>query len=71
MDVPGMKKHVLKWERENGCAWNKNTCLSAADNGHLKVLKWARDNCCAWDEKICSAAAKSWHLKVLKWALYN
>lgn len=31
---------VLKWVRENGCPWDKDTCSDATGEGHLEVLKW-------------------------------
>ena len=57
MDVIGIVIHVLhaaggghlevlKWGRENGCPWDKDTCACAAIGGHLEVLKWLRENGC-------------------------
>jgi len=44
MVVLGMNGHleVVKWAREYGCNWSRDTCWKAASNGHLEVLKWAR-----------------------------
>ncbi|CAN0461067.1 unnamed protein product, partial [Hapterophycus canaliculatus] len=37
---------VLKWARENGCPWDRMTCVHAARGEHLEVLAWARANGC-------------------------
>jgi len=49
----------------------KDTCIIAADNGHLDVLKWARANGCPWDSFYCSSAERNGHLDVLTWAREN
>jgi len=61
---------VLKWARENGCDWDANTCLYAAQNGHLEVLKWARENRYEWDKEKCiQAAAKN--VELVNWIKDN
>src|SRR5271154_759384 len=62
---------VLKWARENNCAWDSVTCSSAALNGHLEVLQWAHQNGCEWGGWTCRNAAENAHLEVLKWARQN
>ncbi len=62
---------LLKWLREQGCPWNKNTCSYAAERGQLEVLKWAREHGCPWDEYTCHLAAREGHLELLKWAHEN
>jgi hypothetical protein len=58
----------LKWLRENGCPWNENTCINAAQIGNFKILKWARDNGCPWDEFTCPHGVSSdFHSIFLKW----
>ena len=32
---------TLRWLRDNGCPWDKETCLDAAREGHLGVFEWA------------------------------
>ena len=51
--------------------WDEDTCMSAAEHGHLEVLKWARSNGCPWNEKTCANAASGGHLEILKWAREN
>jgi len=59
---------VLKWARENGCPWDENTCLFAAEQGHLSVLKWAVSAGCRWDLKKCRQAAQAaFHHDVYSW----
>ena len=62
---------VLQYAHENGCPWDKYTCLNAAENGHLECLKYAHENGCPWDEGTCKTAAKYGHLKCLKYAHEN
>ena len=61
---------ILKWARENGCAWGTTvTCSNLAySEDHLEILKWARENGCPWDSDTCKNAAYKGHLEVLKWA---
>jgi hypothetical protein len=62
---------ILKWARQNECAWDEEVCLYAAKRGRFKVLKWLRENGCPWNEKVCSRAAENGHLGILKWAREN
>ena len=62
---------MLKYAHENGCPWDRYTCESAAEKGHLDVLKYAHENGCPWDERTCTAAAQFDHLDVLKYAREN
>ncbi len=32
---------ILKYAHENGCHWNKHTCVRAAGYGHLDYLRYA------------------------------
>jgi hypothetical protein len=48
---------VLKWERDNGCAWDSYTCAFAVGKGHLELFKWARQNGCPWDSDTFTWAA--------------
>jgi hypothetical protein len=59
---------VLQWARANSCDWNAETCLNAAESGHLNVLQWARMNGCEWNEKRCARFAEDKHYtKMLQW----
>ena len=60
--------NTLKWAREYGCEWDRDTCMAAAWNGHLDCLKYAREHGCVWDGDTCSAAAENGHLDCLKYA---
>ena len=82
MVVLGMKIHahhaaknghleVLKWARDNGCPWNKYTCVFAAQNGHLEILRWAHNNGCPWDKYTTYAAVSHGQMEILIWALNN
>lgn len=62
---------ILKWARENGCAWYIRTCAAAAKGGHLEVLKWLRENNCEWNCRTFTNAARNNHLDILKWAYAN
>jgi len=44
--VLGGHLRLLKWARENGYPWNKDTTTGAARRGHLEVLKWSTMNRC-------------------------
>jgi hypothetical protein len=37
---------VLTWARQNGCIWDAETTLAAADEGYLDVLEWTVGNGC-------------------------
>src|SRR5262245_50692313 len=37
---------VLKWLRENGCLWGKDTCSNDAKGGHLDELNLLRETGC-------------------------
>ena len=39
----------------NGCYWNEDVCIVAAQQGHLEVLKYAHENSCDWNEMTCAA----------------
>ena len=38
----------LKYTHENGCLWNKSTCMKAAEYGYIDCLKYAHDNGCKY-----------------------
>ena len=59
---------VLKYLHQNGCPWNEDACLEAAECGHFEILKYLLQNGCPWNEEACLEAAKrNGHLKVVKW----
>ena len=60
---------MLMWAREHDCPWDKQTCASAAEGGHLDVLMWAREHDCPWNQRTCMCAAESAPLEVLRWAM--
>jgi hypothetical protein len=41
----------LKYAHENGCPWDKLTCIYATKSGHLDCLKYAHENGCPGNEK--------------------
>jgi len=43
---------VLKWLREQGCPWDKYTCIQAAYYDHYQVVIWAKVNGCPTDEEV-------------------
>ena len=53
------------------CPWDADTCLIAAQKGHLECLKYAHENGCPWDEQTCAYAAQNGHLDCLKYAHEN
>ena len=65
---------MLQWARANGCHWDMypgQTCMGAAEGGHLAVLQWLRANGCDWNWVTCSQAAQGGHLELLQWARAN
>ena len=63
---------LLKHAHENRYPWDEETCLCAAENGHLGCLIYAHKNGCYWIvEFICIAAAHYGHLECLKYAHKN
>ena len=65
---------MLQWARANGCHWDMypgQTCMGAAEGGHLAVLQWLRANGCNWTAYTCEVAAMKGHLAVLQWARAN
>ena len=51
------KLDCLMYAHENGCPWDKYTCLYAAIDDHLECLKYAHENGCPWDKETCEIAA--------------
>jgi len=54
------------------CPWHQQTCIWAAQGGHVGVLKWLRqpekpEGQCPWDAIACWRAAKAGQLEVLQW----
>ena len=62
---------ALRFARNNGCPWDKITCVKAAEKGQLEILMWARKNGCQWNTDVCTLAAMNGHLDVLMWAHKN
>lgn len=59
---------VLEWLIDNGCLWDKRSCVVAARGGHLHILKWLKENGCPSDnERVSMAAAEGGHLEILEW----
>jgi len=54
---------------ENECIWDKETCSSAAENGHLDCLKYLHENGCPWSKETCLIAAKNGHFECLNYIL--
>jgi hypothetical protein len=61
----------LRYLREKGCKWDKNTCLVAATNGRIEYLKYLHENGCEWNEWTCTHAAYNGHLECLRYAHEN
>ena len=61
----------MKYAHENGCPWDADTCMEAAENGNLECLIYAHEHGCHWDEYTCYMAAKNGHLNCLKYAHEN
>ena len=46
----------IKYLHENGCKWDRWTCIGAAKNGHIECLIYAHENGCSWDKWTCTYA---------------
>ena len=62
---------LLKWTRENNCAWSADMCSLAAENGHLPALQYLHENGCPWNSNTCLYAALNGHLPALKYLHEN
>lgn len=62
---------VMKWLKDNGCPFNKETFSWAAYNGNLENMKWLHSNGCPWDPWTFASAAKKGILKNMKWLHRN
>jgi hypothetical protein len=62
---------VLRWLRERGCAWGKDTCIAAAENGNLCALEWLINAGCPVAEDFAAYAAKRGHMSVVLWRIAN
>jgi hypothetical protein len=49
----------------NGCPWDKETCMGAANNDHIKCLKYAYENGCPYEPKLKSTIVQK--ILILKW----
>lgn len=54
-----------------GIRWNENTCLAAAENGHVNILKYLYENGCKWDCRIIIDAILRDNIEILKYAVEN
>lgn len=46
--------------RNEGCPWDEDTAVCAAQGGHLEVLRWAVEEAgCPWDRQKCARIANS------------
>lgn len=59
---------LLKCAREEGCPWDKETCLLAAKGGFVEVLNYAYENGCPEHWYECEFAAEGGHREVLEWS---
>jgi hypothetical protein len=62
---------VLQYLKSMDFVADDDTCVIAAEYGHLDILQWVRTSStmnCAWDKRICENAAKNGHLHVLQYA---
>jgi hypothetical protein len=52
--------NALEWAWDQG--WygdGKESCMSAAINGHLHVLQWLREDGAAWDGHVISCVLRT------------
>jgi hypothetical protein len=59
----------LRYAHENGCSWDRGTCIEAACSDDIIYLQYAHENRCPWDEGTCVAAANAGKIKCLEYAL--
>ncbi len=73
MKIPALRRtnggylSTLQWARENGCPWDKNTCVHTACGGHMSTLQWALENKSKCPANICDWAGLHGRLQVLQW----
>ncbi len=59
---------ILIWGRLNGCDWNNDALMYAAQYGHLHIIKYISKYIHKKDADICARAALNGHLNILIWA---
>ena len=58
----------LKYAHENGCPWDKETCINAVEYDIVDCLTYAHKNGCVWDaEKIYEYAVETHSFNCLKY----
>ena len=62
---------LLKWTRENNCAWSADMCSLAAENGHFPALQYLHENGCPWNSETCFCAAYNERWDCLQYAVDN
>jgi hypothetical protein len=62
----------LKWLKEHGFKFGKETCAIAAAGGFLPMLKWLREEeNCKWDFYTCLWSAQNGQLETFEYAYEN
>jgi hypothetical protein len=60
----------VMWLRAQGCTWSSQSCVAAAEAGHLDVLRWllSQRPACPLDAGLCAlAAASAGQLSILQY----
>jgi hypothetical protein len=65
------KFEILKFLRESGWAFKRNTFSEIALAGNLEIAKWAREEGCPWNEDACASATRKNNFEMLKWLREN
>ena len=60
---------MLRYVREQGCPWNKDTCVQAAERGSIPTLSYALEGGCPWSKDVLASAAHGGHLELLNWVV--
>ena len=58
---------MVRWLKDNGCAWSEEACEIAAKKGDLTMLQWLRRQGCPWNVSTLHAMAAEGHLEMLQW----
>ncbi len=61
----------LKFMVENGCPFDKESCISASYNNNIDCLKYLHQNGCPWDKELCQYAASNNSFDCLKYLHQN
>ena len=64
---------LLKWLRNEGCPWDKETIWFAARNGRVDLMTWCLQNDCPWSGAcVCTSGMDAQHKDLLiNWCREN